>query len=180
MIDNELDYINVILSGYWKYFKYLCAHKYYVWKFARNFRLKVSILQLLLHDLSKFKPSEFGSYATYYYCKDGLLDGIGFGKSIIEGWLKTDLDFAFNNHQKRNKHHWQYWIMINNSGDSKILEMPEKYINEMIADWCAACHLKTGSYTNIHKWYQENVNDIWILENPSIRKRIENILESIK
>ena len=107
---------------YFKYLKYIIEHK----KNVGIECLKMSMfIHAITHDLSKFRPSEFIPYAKYFYSNDKILklDKINFEK----GW---------NFHQKRNKHHWNYWVSINED-ENKILpiEMPNKYIKQMIADW---------------------------------------------
>lgn len=71
--------------------------------------------------MSKFFPSEAKRYMKYY--------------SLNDDTVKVQFDLARNYHQKRNKHHWQYWVLIMDSGEVKALDMPEKYIKEMLCDW---------------------------------------------
>ena len=94
----------------------------------------------LLHDLSKFLPDEWLPYAKYFY-------------SDID--CEDIFDLAWLKHQSRNKHHWQYWILCKDSGETKVLPMPLKYAKEMLADWRGAGRAITGS-DNTLKWYREN------------------------
>ena len=70
----------------------------------------------LLHDLSKFLPSEFLPYACYFYgprARVGALrDGTGYYKPTDTG--DAAFDFAWLLHQKRNDHHWQWWVLPEN------------------------------------------------------------------
>ena len=41
-------------------------------------------------------------------------------------------------HQHRNKHHWQFWVFINDCGEIECLPIPDVYRREMLADWRGA------------------------------------------
>jgi len=54
---------------------------------------------------------------------------------------KEAFNLGWNAHQKRNKHHWQYWVMIEDDSGimgRKGLPMPDRYRREMLADWRGA------------------------------------------
>lgn len=113
------------MRRYLSYLKYIILHKYHVFKIGR--RMRLPIIQLLLHDLSKFYLSEFKDYAYAYYDEQGNSNYA----------YHSGIDKAWNLHQKRNKHHWQYWICLNNSGEYTFLDIPEVYLREMVADMLA-------------------------------------------
>ncbi|KPK66807.1 MAG: hypothetical protein AMS21_00930 [Gemmatimonas sp. SG8_38_2] len=92
----------------------------------------------LVHDLSKFLPSEWFAYANYFY---GDVDGAAF-------------DIAWLRHQHRNPHHWQYWLLREDSGTVKALEMPYIYAFEMVADWRGA-GMAQGKPDTL-AWYEAN------------------------
>jgi len=48
-----------------RYLKYLIRHKWFV--FRAGLKLKVSIWRLLIHDWTKFLPSEFFPYLRKFY-----------------------------------------------------------------------------------------------------------------
>lgn len=80
------------------------------------------------------------------------------GSFHIDRKLWADrFDAAWNHHQKANKHHWQYWVLTNDSDEPKhqALEMPETYVREMVADWIGAGRAITGKY-GVKKWYEGN------------------------
>lgn len=52
------------LPIYWKYFKYVLRHKWYVFLACLKYGL---IWRGIVHDLSKFKPDEFIAYARFFY-----------------------------------------------------------------------------------------------------------------
>lgn len=109
-----------------RYLKYLIIHKWFVflecWKTGQ-------FLHGITHDLSKFRPSEFFSYMYYFGSKRNFeKHGIA-----ISFWTEENLELAWLHHQHRNKHHWNYWI----NSDGIAIEMPKKYISQMLADWRA-------------------------------------------
>ena len=87
--------------------------------------------QGLLHDLSKFSPSEFWPGVKYFQgtrspqAKEREL----FGYS--EAWL---------HHKGRNKHHFEHWVDYGIDCDTVIhgVPMPRKYIAEMVMDRISA------------------------------------------
>jgi len=124
---------------YFKYLNYIIRHKWYVFLEC----CKVGIIwQGIIHDLSKLLLSEFIPYSIYFY---------GNGKNDKE------FDFAWLLHQKRNKHHWQWWILPEDEGGIKILDMPLKYRKEMLCDWRGAGKAQ-GFGDNTDKWYEKNKN----------------------
>ncbi len=98
------------------YFAYLLKHKYLV--FLKGRELGLPILQLLMHDYSKFSPDEWLAGVDY--------NAGGKGSQIM-----------LEKHHKRNRHHPQYWVK---NGVAK--PMPKHYRLEMIADWHAMDILK--------------------------------------
>lgn len=128
---------------HWNYFKYICRHKWFVGIAA--IRCHCSVWRAVIHDWHKFLPSEWGPYARTFYNSDG-------SKRYSES---EEFAIAWNMHQKRAKHHWQYWYLTWDRGDSRPVEMPTKYIREMVADWWGAGRTITGQWQAL-KWYNEN------------------------
>lgn len=121
------------MKRYWAYFKYICRHKWYFAIAAYN--IGVSIKSIITHDLSKFLPSEFFLYARTFYTQEGtstFVDSIEFDKA----WLL---------HQRRNKHHHNYWTYVDDSGVIHSVDIPDEYLLEMIADWLAMERSVPGS-----------------------------------
>ena len=143
------------IGMYWKYFKVVLRHKWFVFLECR----KLGILWLgIVHDLSKFLPSEFIPYARYFYGpypKDDEHKPV----SVVDGF-----NLAWLHHQHRNKHHWQRWLLTMDSarGSDKIvpLPIPDRYRKEMLADWRGAGR----AYGNPDTvgWYVENAGQIRI------------------
>lgn len=89
--------------------------------------------QGLLHDLSKYTPTEFIPGVIYY--QEGSRSPNNAqreSKGYSAAWL---------HHKGRNKHHYEYWIDYSANGSDGSLvgmEMPIKYVVEMFCDRVAA------------------------------------------
>lgn len=168
------------MTKHLKYLKYVLRHKWFVFIACRQ--CKVGLWQSLIHDWHKFLPSEWIAYAENFY-------GSHFKWSETHGdarnflsykdskeWWSSRFDFAWNAHQKRGKHHWQYWILINDSSEPKqqALQMPRKYYTEMVADWWGAGRAITGHW-DAFTWYQKNRHNIIL--HPETRVAVEAMLE---
>jgi hypothetical protein len=153
---------------YWAYFKYAMRHKWYV--FLECWKLGIPWLGII-HDMSKFYPSEWMPYMRHFFNSDGSLrpktrDKTGYYKPTDTG--DDDFDGAWFLHQKRNKHHWQWWILPEDSEGLKTIPMPERYMKEMLADWRGAGRAQgtpdtPGWYrANGHKLQLHSVSRAWI------------------
>jgi hypothetical protein len=121
---------------YWRYLKYVLRHKWFV--FVASWQLGVPLLGVM-HDLTKFSPDELGPYARHFYglkAQTPRRDSTGYYKPTDTG--DPAFDFAWLLHQKRNKHHWQWWTLPEDDGGVKVLPMPDRYRREMLADWRGA------------------------------------------
>lgn len=118
---------------YLKYLVYIIEHKINVGIEC----LKAGLyIHAITHDLSKFRPSEFIPYARWFYGKQGKDFNGGFAWEFKIHWkLGEEFEMAWNLHQKRNKHHWNFWISIDGKNNFKTISMPPKYIRQMICDW---------------------------------------------
>ena len=143
------------------YLKYLLRHKWFV--FVACLRIGASPWQGIIHDWSKFRPSEWIPYAQCFYAPDG-------SKQYKEG---MDFALAWNDHQKRNKHHWQYWLITWDRDVTEPLPMPHRYVKDMIADWMGAGRTITGKW-EVGEWYNANCDKMILHE--STRFKVEMIL----
>ena len=117
-----------MIKNYWYHFKKIMTHKYYVFMECMEYGL---IWQGLVHDLSKFRPSEFRLGQFYAGNQSPInIEKQKYGYSI--SWIE---------HTNRNKHHWEYWVDRTNG---KIAPIPEKYVKEMVCDTIAASRAYTG------------------------------------
>ena len=142
------------------YLKYLVRHKWFVFIACR--KCNVSLWRSIVHDWHKFLPSEWFPYAGTFYNQDGSK-----AKYEENQWFK----FAWNFHQKRAKHHWQYWLLTWDRGTTEAIDMPTKYLNEMVADWWGAGRAITGDW-DARNWYEKN-KDKMIL-SPTTRTMVES------
>ena len=143
---------------YWNYLKSLLKHKYYV--FIAGRKIKANVFLLLIHDISKFRPSEFIAYANYF-----------FGNQTST--VKTGFDYAWLYHQRRNKHHWQYWILVQDDDPTITCNIPDKYILEMVSDWIGAGLAYNNP--NTKQWYLEHQYRIKL--SPESRNKVESLLD---
>lgn len=159
------------MRRHWQYLKYVLRHKWFV--LLAGLKLGVPIWMLILHDWDKFLPDEWFPYANYFYLPDGTSR---YEAAKDNGYYKpttTDdaaFDFAWLLHQKRNKHHWQWWILPEDDGGMKVLPMPDVYRREMLADWRGAGKAQ-GYDDNTSEWYLANKDKMQL--HPDTRKWIE-------
>lgn len=148
-----------MIRVYLIYLRKLLLHKWYVYKAGR--RLTVNPWQLLIHDLSKFLPSEFIPYARFW---DGGMRGKFDWESYQRAWCR---------HTLRNPHHWQHWLLVKEGGEIVPIDMPYKYVLEMVADWSGAQRVYQGGW-NPRNWYMERRDKIIL--HPNTRRRVEALL----
>lgn len=179
--------------------KTITKHKFLVMKYC--FKLGL-IKQGLLHDNSKWSPTEFWSSVKYYSGTRSPIDA-----------EKEDIGYslAWQHHKGHNPHHWEFWIdnigprpckeiveYIPNTLDTTpknvsyikatiyrsrpdALEIPINYVLEMICDWISA-----GKVYMEDKWTQSSPYDYYKkmenerLINPRTKILLERILISIK
>ena len=133
-----------------KYFSYIFRHKLYVSLTCFEYGL---YWRGLTHDLSKFSPSEWFPYANHDFDKEK--DETGYYKPTDTG--DAAFDFAWLLHQKRNDHHWQWWILSEDDGGEKIIAMSSDAKLEMICDWCGASKAQgNGGWKGVRQWYKKN------------------------
>ena len=130
--------------------------------------------QGLVHDLSKFSPSEF-CIGIYYF------QGGKRSPNAAERELKGG-STAWMHHKGRNKHHYEYWMDAAPDKSGYICQdMPRKYFVEMIMDRIAASKIYKGKdYTDaVPLEYLQLGFDKKVM-NPKTYKRLENIFIMLK
>ena len=93
--------------------------------------------QGLLHDLSKYSPSEFILGVKYYQGTRSPNAAEREKKGYSAAWL---------HHKGRNKHHYEYWLDYSPNAEVGLQgnKMPVRYVVEMFIDRMAACKTYYG------------------------------------
>lgn len=148
----------------WGHFKTITKHKFIVMTYC--FRAGM-ITQGLLHDLSKYSPSEFLVGAKYY-------SGVR-SPNVLE---RQELGYSTSwiHHKGRNKHHFEYWVDNSKDGFYPV-PMPKKYIAEMVFDRIAACKTYNGTeYTDSSPLNYYKMGFDSRIMNPNTKEQIEMLL----
>lgn len=100
--------------------------------------------QGLLHDLSKYSPSEFLVGCRYFQGNRSPNNAEREDTGVSSAWL---------HHKGRNKHHYEYWIdySLDRSKGIVGMKMPVRYVVEMFVDRIAAS--KTYQKENYQESY---------------------------
>ena len=137
-----------MLKNAWKHFRKICIHKYYVGKYCFKAGL---YWQGIIHDLSKFSPTEFIESVKYY--KGGV-------SPIVVCKKENSYSMAWFHHRGHNPHHYEYWVDNFDkyfSGDKlTLIKMPYKYAVEMLCDYLGAARTYMGkdfSYEKEWQWW---------------------------
>ncbi|MBR2894346.1 MAG: catalase [Oscillospiraceae bacterium] len=149
------------------HFKTITTHKMRVMRHC----FKVGLYrQGLLHDLSKYTPTEFLSGVKYY---NGTKSPNEYERLEI-GYSK-----AWLHHKGRNRHHLEYWIDYDPKQGGRMagLRMPVNYVVEMFCDRIAACEIyQKEKYTRESPWkYYESSRDHYMI-HPDTAKLLEELL----
>lgn len=163
------------MLAHWRYLQYVLRHKWYVFLWCCFYGIP---LAGLVHDLSKFRPREWFPYVDNFYGgpwpeqHHGDMRNV-FGDKYTKAWVQRRFDEAWNHHQKANPHHWQYWLLRMDSGDTVCLPMPDRYRREMLADWRGAGMAINGK-DDVRNWYLKNRDKMHL--HPDTRQWVENEL----
>lgn len=163
------------------YGRYLARHKYFVLLSGIRLGYWSLLWRLIIHDWSKFLPCEWLPYAEYFYGTKRSTEWFDlqekYGCAELAPWgecVEDHFNEAWLHHQHWNKHHWQYWVLREDSGGTKIIPMQKKYIKEMVCDWMGAGRAITGKW-EAKEWYLKNESKIVL--HPETRKEVERLLE---
>jgi len=131
-----------MLKNIVKHFITITKHKWVVFKLC----VKVGIpFKGIVHDLSKYSPTEFWESVKYYR---GIASPIPVARKK-EGYSK-----AWLHHKGRNKHHYEYWY--DHKARIPLPIIPYKYAIEMVCDSMAA-----GIVYNGKKWTNSTQLEYW-------------------
>ena len=168
-----------LLNHHWQYAQYLFRHGWIVMQECFKYGFWG---QGLTHDWSKFLPDEWVPYAKFFYGKHhyekvsdirGIEWSFGANETWTKEYWKQKFDEAWNLHQKRNRHHHQFYLLTMDSGDLVVLDMPMKYRKEMLADWRGASRAING-YDDTRNWYLKNKDKMKL--HPKTRAWVEQEL----
>lgn len=143
-----------------KHFKLIWKHKWYVFKECCK---RGIIWQGIIHDVSKFYPSEFFRSAKYFRGDMSPIEA----EAEVVGY-----SYAWRYHKGRNFHHWQWYVDFKGKNSQNIIElnpapMPDKYILEMYCDMKGAA--KAYGKDGIKEYYLANKKD-WVLHEETQEK----------
>lgn len=154
------------------YLGYVMRHKWFV--FQACLKWNVPMWRAVVHDWTKFTPTEWSPYVHSFYNADGSKKNPKTENTTLEvSKLGDAFRAAWNSHQKHNPHHWQYWVLINDEDGIMPLEMPETYLREMLADWEGAGKAITGK-ADPAGWYRRN-KEKFIMHDKT-RELVERLL----
>ena len=123
---------------FWKHFMTVTKHRWLV--MLGCFRIGL-YWQGLIHDLSKYSPTEFRVGVRYYQGHRSPNGAEREEKGYSEAWM---------HHKGRNRHHYEYWTDLDRrTRRYEPIPVPRRYLAEMIMDRRAACMTYEGSaYTD--------------------------------
>ena len=152
----------------WLHFKTITHHKLLVMKYCFQVGL---YRQGLLHDLSKYSPTEFLVGCRYYQGSRSPNNAEREEKGVSLSWL---------HHQGRNRHHFEYWVDYSLDDEHVIMgaPMPRKYIAEMIMYRISASRTYRGdAYTDRDPldYYLKSKDSLWFI-HPDTKKDLEALL----
>jgi hypothetical protein len=163
------------MKSHWLYLRYVLRHKWYVFLWCCRYGIPWAGI---VHDLSKFQTIEWFPYVDKFYGGPYPEKNYGdirmqFDDMYTQPWVDRRFNEAWNHHQKANPHHWQYWLLTEDSGATIPLEMPDRYRREMLADWRGAGMAIKGK-DETTQWYTKNYTKMQL--HPYTRRWVEQQL----
>ena len=153
------------------HFKTITKHKILVMKYC--FRLG-SYKQGLLHDMSKYSPTEFIPGCKYYQGTQSPNNAEREANGESMAWL---------HHKCRNNQQYEYWIDYG-TGEKKEMQgmkIPNKYMVEMFCDRLAASKNYNGeNYTQADSWEYYEKGKQYAILHPESRALLEKLLYMVK
>lgn len=146
------------MNKHFKYLSYVIRHKWFV--LLAGIKVGAPLWRLIIHDWSKFLPSEWFPYVEKFYGDLPAQDPrFNYEQSVKDSYnrrVQENFDRAWLLHQNRHPHHWQFWVLMEDSPEGpdryRALPMPEHFAREMVADWMGAGRAITGKW-EVNKWY---------------------------
>ena len=151
---------------FWNHFATITKHKWLV--LCGCFRVGL-YWRGLVHDLSKYSPTEFLVGVRYYQGTRSPNGAEREEKGYSEAWI---------HHKGRNPHHYEYWTDMNlTTRRYEPVPMPRKYFVEMIMDRRAACMTYQGeNYRDDSALNYFNRSLEKTLMHPETRRQLSHVL----
>jgi len=144
------------MNKYINHFITIVRHIHYV----RKFCFKCGYYKRgLLHDLSKFSPTEFFASARNFQGNRSPIDAEK---------EKYGYSLAWQHHKGHNPHHWEYWIDEIGTYKNKPIMIPKEYVIEMLCDWLGAGIVYSNIKVDYNKPYSEPLEYFKKYENERI------------
>lgn len=164
--------------NFWKHFCTITKHKNLV--MIGCFKLGL-YKQGILHDMSKYSPTEFLAGCKYYKGYMSPNNAEREDKGYSAAWL---------HHKGRNKHHWEYWIdydIAKKAGEEHSgltgMKMPVKYVCEMFVDRVSASKNYLGDKYNVScplDYYKRGMDHCMIHEDTAALLELLLVMLSVK
>lgn len=157
------------LRGFFGHLKTITRHRNMVFYHCCKAGIPI---QGLLHDLSKYSPTEFLPGAKYYQGTRSPNEAEREDHGYSMAWM---------HHKGRNRHHFEYWSDYNPK--TKIMEpveMPKKYLAEMFCDRVAASKIYNGKNyqsTDPLHYFQKSTSRKRGLLHPNTEADLMRLLE---
>lgn len=156
------------MNKYVKHLKTITIHKAAVMKNCFKAGL---YWQGLVHDLSKYSPTEYLESVKYYQGNRSPIDACKEDKGYSEAWL---------HHKGRNKHHYEFW-QDNFDKGTVHLQMPFKYALELVCDYIGAGQAYQGknfTFKGEYAWWQNKMAG-GIAMDPKTKKFVTVMLKKM-
>lgn len=156
------------LKNFFGHLKTVIVHKWWVFYYCCIFGIP---FRGIVHDLSKFSPTEFFESIKYYTGTRSPIDACKEANGVSYAWM---------HHKGRNKHHYEYWQDNFDKGGEPVL-MPYKYSVEMLCDYLGAgkAYMKDKFDIQCEIIWWENKNKNPIAMHPINKRFITNMLRFI-
>lgn len=150
-LKNIIGHFKVITKHRWVVFKLCC-------KVGQPWRG-------LVHDLSKYSPTEFWEGVKYFNGKHSPITDCKKTEGYSKAWL---------HHKGRNKHHTDYWVDL--SAPDKTPIIPYPYVAEMLCDKLAAGIIYKGK-----DWTKEYELEYWLNERDKtlVNDQVEALITDV-
>lgn len=139
------------LSKALKHWKVVRRHR----KYVRQYCFKAKLYrQGLMHDLSKYSPTEFIESVKYFTGTHSPIDECKSVNGYSAAWM---------HHKARNKHHREYWTDNYDKGTTCI-KMPWRYALECFCDYLGAGRAYNNGVEDVEAEYKW-----WMLNKPKMK-----------